>query len=548
MQTAACYLRSTKDRHDVSIDVQRQQLRAFAQQRGLTLVEEFADAVESAKDEDRPGFQRLIHAVRNPRRGWTTLLVLDTSRLARRRLMALMFEEMECARRGVAVVYKSLPENMDPAMEVILKSNVQAMDEWHSITSRQKGLAGMAHNVEAGFRAGGRAPFGYRLVREPTGAVRDGMPVMKSRLEPDENASIVQAYLRDRAAGRPRMQAARHHGLRLTQSSLVGVEWNALTYAGFTVWNVHAARARGHYVGGAKRRPRNEWKMHADTHTALITEAEAETILARLAAYSVKRPRRSDGTYLLTGVLRTPTGTRWYGNGYKNAYRVPGCCVAREPLEQAVLAKFVQDLQAPKFVNALLAAATAERRKPAADGHLRALRDRVTDLTTRIARMMDLAADLAEPGPALRKIDALEAERRTALAALASHEAEQAQYAPLAELTAHDVRMALRDLAENLQQSERDQVKDALGALVERIDLDPATLSCQIHYSVRPSTGAGLTGGLRTCSRGDAMVLAMARGDASTMCGPVNEAGCTHGRCQTTDEQMSEIRSGSSAG
>lgn len=504
MQPAACYLRSTKDRHDVSIDVQRQQLHTFADHLGLTLAEEFADAVESGKDEDRPGFQRLLQSVRNPRRGWSTLLVLDTSRLARRRHIAILFEEMEAAPRGVRVVYKTLPEAMDPGAEVILKSAMQAQDEWHSINSRQKGLAGMAHNVEAGFRAGGRAPFGYRLVREPTGAMRDGMPVTKSRLEPSEDASIVQAYLHDRAAGTPRMQAARRHGLHLTQSSLVGVEWNALTYAGFTVWNVHAPRAHGHYIGGAKRRPRSEWKMHAGTHTALITDAEAETILTRLAAYSVRRPRRSDGTYLLTGVLRTPAGARWYGNGYKNAYRVRGCCVAREPLEIAVLAKFTQDLQAPRFVNALLGAASAERSNLAANTHARAMRERVTDLTTRISRMMDLAADMATPGPALRKIDALEAERKTALAALATHEAERAQYAPLAELTAQDVRQALVDLATNIRQTDRDQVKDALGALVERIDLDPATMACTIHYRVRPTTGVGLEGGLRTCSRGDA--------------------------------------------
>ena len=532
MQTAACYLRSTKDRHDVSIDVQRQQLSAFAAHLGLTLVEEFADAVESGKDEDRPGFQRLLQSVRSPRRGWSTLLVLDTSRLARRRHIAILFEEMEAAPRGVRVVYKTLPEAMEPGAEVILKSAMQAQDEWHSINSRQKGLAGMAHNVEAGFRAGGRAPFGYRLVREPTGAMRDGMPVLKSRLEPDENAPTIQAYLRDRAAGRPQMQSARHHGLRLTQSTLVGVEWNALTYAGFTVWNVHAPRAHGHYVGGAKRRPRSDWKMHAGTHTALITEGEAEAILARLAAYSVRRPRRSNSTYLLTGVLRTPAGARWYGNGYKNAYRVPGCCVAREPLENAVLTKFTQDLQAPKFVNALLAAAAAERRNLAANTHAHALRERITDLTARISRMMDLAADLAAPGPALRKIDALEAERKTAVAALATHEAERAQYAPLVALTSQDVRQALANLATDIRQTDRDQVKDALGALVERIDLDPATMACTIHYRVRPTSGLGLEGGLRTCLRGDAMAVATARGDASTMCGPVNHADATHGRSQ----------------
>ena len=74
---AATYLRSSKDRHDVSIDVQRRELSGLAKNRSQRIVEEFADAVESGKDEDREGFQRLISAVRNPRRGWDTLLVLD---------------------------------------------------------------------------------------------------------------------------------------------------------------------------------------------------------------------------------------------------------------------------------------------------------------------------------------------------------------------------------------------------------------------------------------------------------------------------------------
>lgn len=42
------------------------------------------------------------------------------------------------------------------------------------MTSREKGLAGMAENVRAGFRAGGVAPYGYNLERVATGAVRDG--------------------------------------------------------------------------------------------------------------------------------------------------------------------------------------------------------------------------------------------------------------------------------------------------------------------------------------------------------------------------------------
>lgn len=64
--TAALYLRSSKDRADVSPDAQRRALLELAKSRELTVIEEFVDAAESGKDEDRPGFQRLVRAVRNP--------------------------------------------------------------------------------------------------------------------------------------------------------------------------------------------------------------------------------------------------------------------------------------------------------------------------------------------------------------------------------------------------------------------------------------------------------------------------------------------------
>ncbi len=47
----------------------------LAKSRGLTVVEEFVDAVESGKDANRAGFQNLIKAVRNPARGWSTVLL-----------------------------------------------------------------------------------------------------------------------------------------------------------------------------------------------------------------------------------------------------------------------------------------------------------------------------------------------------------------------------------------------------------------------------------------------------------------------------------------
>lgn len=92
---AACYLRSSKDRSDVSIDAQRRALHEMAAARGIAIVAEFSDAVLSGKDDDRPGFQSMLRELRNQRRGWDTILVLDTSRIARRRHLSIIFEESE---------------------------------------------------------------------------------------------------------------------------------------------------------------------------------------------------------------------------------------------------------------------------------------------------------------------------------------------------------------------------------------------------------------------------------------------------------------------
>lgn len=543
MDRAALYLRSSKDRHDVSIDVQRSELQGLAARRSLIVVDEFADVVESGKDEDRPAFLRLIQSVRNPQRGWTTLLVLDTSRLARRRLLALLFEERECARAGVHIIYKTLPESMDPGMEVIVKSQLQAMDEWHSITSRQKGLAGMAQNVHAGFRAGGRPPHGYRLQRIPTGAVRDGLPVTKSRLEPDEHAPAVKAYLAARADGVARSVAASESGIDLAESTLVGVEWNALTYAGHTVWNVHAARHGGSAVGGHRRRPRADWQMQRDTHPALISDTQAEVILAALAAYSAKRPRRTNGKYLLTGLLRTPAGARYYGEGSADAYRVRGRYVQREPLEKAVMGKVVQDLAMPAFIGALVQAARASEARSERQQQAKALKDRIDSITDRISRMLDMAASLSTPAPVLRRVDQLEAERTAAVAALDLWRVSHAQYAALATVDAADVKRALAGLTTDLRDTERDQVKAALAAIVEKIELDPSSFACRIHYRIQATTAdTDDWAGLASRTRGDAMAVAKARGDASTMCGPIAR------NVRFGNTKRFKARSGSSAG
>ncbi len=195
----ALYLRSSKDRSDVSIDAQRRELTALAKQRGLVVVDEFADAVESGRDENRPGFRRLHAAMCSRARAWTAVMMLDTSRLARDPWIAAFFER-DASRHGVQVIYKSIPDE-DPIMSVVLKAVMRGFDLYHSLISKQKGLAGMAENVRQGFRAGGRAPERIQARRQSTPAPCARVPVTKTKLEPDDDAPKVSEYLRLRAEG-----------------------------------------------------------------------------------------------------------------------------------------------------------------------------------------------------------------------------------------------------------------------------------------------------------------------------------------------------------
>src|SRR5258708_27610764 len=163
------------------------------------------------------------------------------------------------------------------------------MEEVHSLMSGEKGLAGMAENVRRGFRAGGRAPVGYRLEPGTTDVMREGAPVMKSRLVPGPEAEAIANYLRGRAAGMHGTTAQKKYGVAISRSGLVDVEWNALTYAGHTVWNMRRAKEQQE---GRSRRPRAEWTIQRNTHQALISDDEAEAIRPRLDSPAQDGTRR----------------------------------------------------------------------------------------------------------------------------------------------------------------------------------------------------------------------------------------------------------------
>ncbi len=477
MTNAAVYLRSSKDRHDVSIASQQRELKKLAKSKNLTIVHEYVDVVESAKTEYRPAFQNLIRDIKSPARAWDSLLVLDTSRLSRRRYVAHVFKH-DARKNGIRILYAKIPE-VDPITNVILESVMEALDEYHSLVSREKGLAGMLENVRRGFRAGGRAPKGYELEYVETGAMRDGQPVTKSRLKPSADARWVAKYLRRRADGESRSLVRREIGIKVPLTTLIGMEWNALTYAGHTVWNVHAEREGGGYVGGSKRRPRDEWQICRDTHEALISEEQAEGLIEALenskVGKAVSRAKAAGSPYLLTPLLETPEGRKWQGER-RRYYRLkaedgmPGNMVALDDLQSAVLDQVMNDAQSPEFVHELgkEARRIAKRQDPA-----QPLRRQLAEIDRKISRAGELSLQLEDPTPMIQMINELNGERKLLSKDIRELDKDAAVRDALANITDDQVATVLKDAADP---------KTLLATVVDRITLDPDTLECQIHY------------------------------------------------------------------
>ncbi len=478
---AALYCRSSKDRSAISIQAQRHELLELARTRNLIVSAEYADAVESGKDTDRPGFQKLLRDMKMHSRAWTAILVYDTSRIGRRRYIAEAFRH-ECKKLGIEILFAKVPE-VDPISQVILDSVLQAMDEVHSLMSREKGLAGMAENVRQGFRAGGRAPYGYRLVSIDTGQVRDGEAVTKSRLEPDPVTSPkISAWLKGRALGKNGRLLADQLGIELAKSSLAHLEWSALTYAGHTVWNVH--RGKDEAVG-SRRRPRDEWIIQRNTHPALISDDEAEAILARLESKKAERGTRTRASdYLFAGLMKAPDGRAWHGNA--GNYRIGSANIRSTILEEAILQQVAIDLRGDEMVRSMTE--TARRAQQPGDGdELAGLQDELRDIERRISKLTGLLEATDSPSPLLRRIEDLEKTRDEALDRLTTLEEETRRAKTLAAVKESDVRRLLDTLAEDMAALDREHLKDFLAGMIEEISLDPATRSGEIRYRIGAS-------------------------------------------------------------
>jgi len=170
-----------------STENQADAIRAYAERRGIEIVQTYADEGRSGLRLDgRDALKQLIEDVQRGTADFTVILVYDVSRWGRfQDADESAYYEYICKRAGITVHYCAEQfENDGSPVSTIVKGVKRAMAGEYSREHSAKVFAGQCRLIEHGFRQGGMAGFGLRrqLIDQ------DGTP--KGELAPGEHKSI----------------------------------------------------------------------------------------------------------------------------------------------------------------------------------------------------------------------------------------------------------------------------------------------------------------------------------------------------------------------
>ncbi len=295
MTAVRCYLRVSTDEQAASgfsLAAQRESLAAYALSQGWTIAGWYVDDGYSAKDTNRPAFQRLLAEARQH----DVVLVHKLDRLTRavRDLDELLhqFEQQGIQFRSVTEVFETTTASGRLFLRI-----VGEIAQWERETISERTRMGKQARVAAGEWGGGPVPFGY--LGRPSDKVKRGKVLLK--LVPDPvRASLVpeifQRYLHGQGLRalciwlNDEIGARTGSGARFRVTTLARILTNPL-YCG----DVQYGR-RGQAPGQPTRVP--------GSHPPLISREIFDRTQAVFALRKTYAPRQATGRYPLAGVAR----------------------------------------------------------------------------------------------------------------------------------------------------------------------------------------------------------------------------------------------------
>ena len=169
-----------------SIPAQREACLRKAQDLGATVVDEYVDKGESARQVDRPALQDMLARLAELR-DVDFVIVHKVDRLARNRADDVQID-IDIRTAGAQLV--SVTENIDASPSgTLVRGIMSSIAEFYSMNLSAEVTKGMSQKVRGGGLSG-KAPIGYRNVRE----IVDGREIRTIALDPERAGLIAWAF------------------------------------------------------------------------------------------------------------------------------------------------------------------------------------------------------------------------------------------------------------------------------------------------------------------------------------------------------------------
>lgn len=301
----ALYCRLSRDDEfsgdSMSIQTQKTMLAQYAKDNGFENVHYFVDDGVSGTTFDRDGFKQMISEIEAGKVG--TVIVKDLSRLGREYLQTGYYTEIYFPQNDVRFI--AVNDNIDSANgENDFAPFKNIINEWYAKDISKKVKSALKTRANNGGIVTGKPPYGYQKIAGTT-----------NRLEPDENALTVKrifqlslegnnCYMISKMLERDEIlipmayamkkagnTSAAHYPKRpyaWSKQTVYGILSNPV-YTGDLYCLKYATKSfkDKRIVSKAK----DEWVIVSNTHEALVSKQDFETVQSRI---SVKKSKNSE--------------------------------------------------------------------------------------------------------------------------------------------------------------------------------------------------------------------------------------------------------------
>lgn len=408
---AVAYARySTDKQREESVAAQLRAIYTYAQKNNIQVVGDYIDEANSATDDDRENFQRMMREL--PETKPNLVLVHKLDRFARNRYDSAIYKR-ELQRVGARLLAVDQPIDDTPE-GVILESLLEGMAEYYSKNLAREVMKGMKENAYDARFNGGWVPLGYDIDQDKHYIINKREAVIirlifDMKLRGSTHGEIIdelnqRGYTTKR--GRP-----------FGKNSLYEILRNE-KYCGTYVFNKTPKKIAGKRNNRVKK-PKDEIIRIENAIPAIVTQEEWFQVQEIMDSQKHTSKSKSDTVYMLTGVLKcgecggavTGYSSSKYRKGEKITTNYYVCTRAKkkecsnrkqyrkENLEEDVLAILEQDIGNMKKMDSLiddlwneicLINSSRDEEKEELEKQLKAVEEKIDNITQAVKAGMDI--------------------------------------------------------------------------------------------------------------------------------------------------------------